>query len=48
MEIYEDKWKQMMRNSIHTATDFTAHRMIEEYNQKFYQNHIKKVLSSAK
>ena len=44
----KDKWKQMMRNSIHTATDFTAHRMIEEYNQKFYQNHIKKVLSSAK
>ena len=30
------KWKDMMRESINTAVDFTAHRMIKEYQLKFY------------
>ena len=29
---------QMMRKSIQTAVDFTAHRMIKEYYQKFYES----------
>jgi len=31
------KWCKMMRCSIHTAVDFTAHRMIGDYYQKFYK-----------
>jgi len=38
----------MMRSSIQTAVDFTAHRMIGEYQQKFYQKHHKEVVSSVK
>ena len=47
---YDDKqkWNQMMRSSIQTAVDFTAHRMIIEYQQKFYQKHHKEVVSSIK
>jgi len=26
-----------MKEAIKTGVDFTAHRMIEEYNQKYYQ-----------
>ncbi len=35
---YNDKqaWAQLMRESIKSATNFTALRMIEEYNEKFY------------
>jgi starch phosphorylase len=31
------KWNQIMRNSIRTSVQFTAHRMIEEYKEKYYQ-----------
>ena len=44
----KQKWNQMMRSSIQTAVDFTAHRMIIEYQQKFYQKHHKEVVSSVK
>jgi len=44
----KQKWNQMMRSSIQTAVDFTAHRMIIEYQQKFYQKHHKEVISSVK
>ena len=35
---YNDKqaWAQLMKESIKSATNFTALRMIEEYNEKFY------------
>ena len=32
-----NKWISMMKETIKTGVDFTAHRMIMEYNQKFYQ-----------
>ena len=32
-----NKWISMMKEAIKTSVDFTAHRMIMEYNQKFYQ-----------
>ena len=32
-----NKWILMMKEAIKTGVDFTAHRMIMEYNQKFYQ-----------
>ena len=32
-----NKWVSMMKEAIKTGVDFTAHRMIMEYNQKFYQ-----------
>ena len=37
---YNDKkqWLKIMRCSIETSIDYTAHRMIKEYNQKFYNN----------
>ena len=44
----KQKWNQMMRSSIQTAVDFTAHRMIIEYQQKFYHKHHKEVVSSIK
>ena len=44
----KQKWNQMMRSSIQTAVNFTAHRMIIEYQQKFYQKHHKEVVSSIK
>ena len=31
------KWASIMKEAIKTGVDFTAHRMIEEYNQKYYQ-----------
>ena len=31
------KWVSIMKEAIKTGVDFTAHRMIEEYNQKYYQ-----------
>lgn len=42
------KWNKMMRSSIQIAVDFTAHRMIKEYQQKFYLNQQQEVLSSTK
>jgi len=32
-----NKWISMMKEAIKTGVHFTAHRMIMEYNQKFYQ-----------
>ena len=32
----QKKWIEIMRCSIQSAVDFTAHRMINEYNNKFY------------
>ena len=32
-----NKWISMMKEAIKTGVDFTAHRMIMEYNHKFYQ-----------
>ena len=32
-----NKWISMMKEAIKTSVDFTAHRMIMEYNHKFYQ-----------
>ena len=36
---YEDrkKWIKMMKESIKTGIDFTAHRMIKEYESKYYK-----------
>ena len=36
---YEDrkKWIKMMREAIKTGIDFTAHRMIKEYESKYYK-----------
>ena len=47
---YNDKdgWTKMMRKTIQTSIDFTAHRMIEEYYQKFYQHQQEKILSFTK
>ena len=42
------KWREMMRSSIQGAVGFTAHRMIREYQQKFYQNQEQEVLSFTK
>ena len=42
------KWTQIMRSCIQTSVQFTAHRMIGEYKQKFYQNHHQKVLNSTR
>ena len=37
---YNDKkkWLSIMRGSIQSAVDFTSHRMIDEYNNKFYNS----------
>ncbi len=32
------QWLKIMRCSIETSIDYTAHRMINEYNQRFYKN----------
>jgi len=32
-----NKWISMMKEAIKTGVEFTAHRMIAEYNQKYYQ-----------
>ena len=37
-----------MRSSMQIAVNFTAHRMIIEYQQKFYQKHHKEAVSSVK
>ena len=36
---YNDKikWIQIMKNSIKTGVDFTAHRMVNDYKDKFYK-----------
>ncbi len=34
----KEKWAQMMKEAIKTGVDFTAHRMILDYNQLYYQN----------
>ena len=33
----KNKWCDIMRASIKTSVQYTAHRMIKEYNQKFYK-----------
>ena len=45
---YEDrkKWNEIMRSSIRTAVQFTAHRMIKEYEDKIY-SHISKKAESV-
>ena len=43
-----NKWMQMMRKSIQTAVDFTAHRMIKEYHQKFYESQQEEIPNSIK
>ena len=45
---YEDrkKWNKIMRSSIRTAVQYTAHRMIKEYEDKFY-SHISKEAESV-
>jgi len=37
---YEDKnkWALLMKEAIKTGVDFTAHRMIHDYNNSYYQN----------
>tara|TARA_Y100000994_G_scaffold249394_1_gene260828 strand:- start:6435 stop:8111 length:1677 start_codon:yes stop_codon:yes gene_type:complete len=42
------KWINIMRNSIRTSIDFTAHRMIAEYNEHFYKFDKEKNLTSIK
>ena len=32
-----DKWIFMMKEAIKTGIRFTAHRMIKEYNRKYYR-----------
>jgi starch phosphorylase len=46
---YNDKkkWTQIMRNSIKGAVDFTAHRMIKEYQDKFYKVQAQEIVSSG-
>ena len=43
-----DRWIQIMRKSIATAVDFTGHRMIKQYHQKFYQEKKEKILNHTK
>ena len=33
----KEKWIQFMKNSIKTGVDFTAHRMVNDYKDKFYK-----------
>ena len=42
------KWTQIMRSSIQTATEFTAHRMVGEYKEKYYQNQKQEIMSTSK
>jgi len=42
------KWIDMMRSSIETSVDFTAHRMINQYWKHFYQIKEKEVYNSIK
>tara|TARA_Y100001970_G_scaffold277942_1_gene382902 strand:- start:11 stop:1093 length:1083 start_codon:yes stop_codon:yes gene_type:complete len=44
----KEKWIQMMRKSIGTAVDFTAHRMIEQYHQKFYKGTKERILNQTR
>ncbi len=39
-KFYNDKdgWVAMMKEAIKTGVAFTAHRMVDEYNQKFYKH----------
>ena len=38
-KFYDDKqgWFKMMKASIKTGIDFTAHRMVEEYDRNYYK-----------
>ena len=40
---YNDKksWTKIMKNSIQTGVDFTAHRMVLEYQNKYYKTKVK-------
>ena len=42
------KWIDMMRSSIQTSVDFTAHRMIKQYWKHFYQIKEKEAYNSIK
>jgi starch phosphorylase len=33
----KEKWESIMKEAIKTGVEFTADRMIKEYNQKYYQ-----------
>ncbi|MEE2858197.1 MAG: alpha-glucan family phosphorylase, partial [Candidatus Neomarinimicrobiota bacterium] len=44
----KEKWMQIMRNSIETSVQFTADRMIKEYQEKYYQNHHQEIFSVIK
>jgi starch phosphorylase len=37
----KDKWISIMKEAIKTGVDFTAHRMINEYNKNYYQGNKK-------
>jgi len=43
----KERWIQIMKNSIRTGVDFTAHRMVKEYQNKFYKSEYE-VLDSYK
>ena len=40
----QKKWLEMMRCSIQIGVEYTAHRMINEYKNKFYNYELEKVL----
>tara|TARA_Y100000590_G_scaffold469816_1_gene659910 strand:- start:211 stop:1887 length:1677 start_codon:yes stop_codon:yes gene_type:complete len=40
------KWAQIMRNSIQTSVEFTAHRMIRDYQNKYYQKQYQESVNS--
>ena len=44
----KEKWMQIMRNSIETSVQYTADRMIKEYQEKYYQNHHQEIFSVIK
>ena len=44
----KEKWMQIMRNSIETSIQYTADRMIKEYQEKYYQNHHQELFSVIK
>jgi len=44
----KEKWMQIMRSSIEISVQFTADRMIKEYQEKYYQNHHQEILSIIK
>ena len=44
----KEKWMQIMRSSIETSVQFTADRMIKEYQQKYYQIDHQEIMNSIK